>query len=143
MFTYERPVRFEDVDAAQIVFFARYLGYCHEAMEAFFHGIPGGYVRLIGERHIGLPAVSVNCSYFAPLSYGDTAVVHVNVTRVGNTSCTFHYEFSRKADGVRIAIVEHVVVATDLKRFHKVPLPEDVRSVLAEHYAPDGASGDA
>ena len=34
MFRYERPVRFAEVDAARIVFFARYLDFCHDALEA-------------------------------------------------------------------------------------------------------------
>ncbi len=36
MIVLEREVRFEDVDPAQIVFFARFLSYAHEAMERFF-----------------------------------------------------------------------------------------------------------
>jgi len=58
---YLRPVRFEEVDAAQIVFFPRFLSYCHEAMEELFDGVEGGYVALIRDRRIGVPAVHVEC----------------------------------------------------------------------------------
>ena len=49
-FVYERAVRFEEVDAARIVFFARFLNYAHEAMEALLGGLDGGYVRLVNDR---------------------------------------------------------------------------------------------
>ena len=43
MVSLERPIKFEDVDAASIVFFARFLNYAHEAMERFFAPLEGGY----------------------------------------------------------------------------------------------------
>ena len=46
---FERPIKFEDVDAAGIVFFARFVTYAHEAMEDFFSTLEGGYPRLIIE----------------------------------------------------------------------------------------------
>jgi 4-hydroxybenzoyl-CoA thioesterase len=131
--TYERAVRFEEVDAARIVFFARFLEYAHEAMEHFFSALDGGYVRLITERRIGLPAVHVECDFSSPLRYGDVMLVRVTAPRIGTTSATLRYEFSRKADGARVAEIEHVVVATDLTTLTKIPLPEDVRATLAAH----------
>jgi 4-hydroxybenzoyl-CoA thioesterase len=133
MITYERPVHFEDVDAAHIVFFGRFMSYCHEAMEHFFGALDGGYVRLITERKIGLPAVHVVCDFAAPLRYGDVAVVQTTVTKVGTTSATLRYELYRKRDQARVAVVEHVVVATDLTKLEKIPLPPDVRAALEAH----------
>ncbi|MFO0672802.1 MAG: acyl-CoA thioesterase [Polyangiaceae bacterium] len=97
MFVYERPVRFEDVDAAGIVFFARFLNYCHEAMEAFFGPLDGGYVRLINERHIGLPAVHLDVDYKAPLRYGDVARIEVTIPHVGRSSTASLCVLSRHA----------------------------------------------
>ena len=56
---HERPVRFADVDAARIVYFARYLDYCHDAIEALFGGLPGGYAHLTMARDVGVPSVRV------------------------------------------------------------------------------------
>ena len=50
---FEHAVRFEEVDAAGIVFFARFFNWCHEAMERFFDAITGGYVDLITRRRVG------------------------------------------------------------------------------------------
>ena len=65
-FTYSRAVRFEDVDAARIVFFARIFNYCHEAMEAFFGSVSGGYVDLILNRGVGFPVVHLESDFSAP-----------------------------------------------------------------------------
>jgi 4-hydroxybenzoyl-CoA thioesterase len=132
MLTHERAVRFEDVDAAGIVFFARFLNYCHEAMERFFDGIPDGYVGLIRTRKVGFPAVHVEADFRAPLRYGDVANIAVTVPRVGTTSCTFRYVF-RRADGADVAAIEHVVVSTDLTTMTKMPLPPDCRALLEAH----------
>src|SRR5215831_9660029 len=100
---YERPVHFEDVDASGAVFFARVLHYCHEAMEALFSPLDGGYVKLINERKIGLPAVRIEADFTAPLRYGDCAVIDVTAPHVGTTSCTLAYDVRRAADGARVA----------------------------------------
>ena len=133
MLRYERPVRFEDVDAAQILFFPRFLAYCHEAMEALFGALDGGYVRLIRERKIGLPAVHVDADFTSPLSYGDVALIDVTVPKVGTTSCTLLYTITRAKDGVLAATVKHVCVVSDLTTLTKIPVPDDVRAVLLAH----------
>ena len=133
MIVYERPVRFEDVDAAGIVFFARFLNYCHEAMERFFGELEGGYVRLITERKIGFPAVHVEADFRAPLRFGDVVRIGVSVAKTGTTSCTFRYDFARAGDGVSVATITHVTVASDLTSLTKLPLPDDVRALAAAH----------
>ena len=133
MFRYERPVRFADVDAARIVFFARYLEYCHDALEALFGQLPGGYAALTMERDVGIPSVHVEVDYRAPLAYGDVAVIAVSVEALGTKSVTFRHELSRLRDGVACATVRQVVVTARLREFASVPIPDDVRALLAQH----------
>ena len=136
MIVTERPVRFEEVDAAGIVFFGRFFHYCHDAMERLFDGVPGGYVDLITRRRIGFPAVHVEADYKAPLRYGDVARIETSVAKLGTTSCTFRYVFTRAKDGVHVATLEHVTVSSALDTMTKVPHPPDVRALLEEHLAP-------
>ena len=130
MLHYERRVHFEDVDAAGILFFARIFGYCHEAMEALCAPLDGGYVRLINDRKIGLPAVRVDADFKAPMRYGDSALIALTVPHVGVTSCSLHYALSRKRDGAKVAVVKHVCVTSSLVTLTKVPIPDDLRAVL-------------
>ena len=133
MFVYERPVRFEDVDAANIVFFSRFLNYCHEAMEALLAPVVGGYAGLVVDRRIGLPAVRVEADFETPLRFGDVARIAVFVERVGNASCTFRYEFTRMKDNARVAVIRHIVVLSDLVKLKSKRIPDDVRAVLDRH----------
>jgi 4-hydroxybenzoyl-CoA thioesterase len=134
MFVYVRPVRFEDVDAANIVFFSRFLNYCHEAMEALLEPLPGGYAGLVVKRKIGLPAVHVDADFVSPLRFGDVARVNVTVERIGKSSTTFRYDFSQARDGKPVATIRHVVVLSDLVALRSVPIPDDVRAVLQSHF---------
>jgi 4-hydroxybenzoyl-CoA thioesterase len=137
MFRTERAVRFEEVDAAGIAFFARFLNWCHEAMEAFFDPLPGGYAGLIIDRRIGFPAVHVSCDWKAPVRYGDTMRIDVSVAHLGTTSLTFRYTFTRLATSrgpeAHVATIDHVCVATSLDAMTKIPLPPDCRTLLEAH----------
>jgi 4-hydroxybenzoyl-CoA thioesterase len=135
MFEHDRPVRFEDVDAAGIVYFARFFGYCHDALEHLFDGLDGGYVALIMIRKIGLPAVHASSDYTAPLRYGDIARIAVSVTKLGTTSAHLGFDMVRVRDGALVARVNHVHVCTSLETMTKLAFPADVRSLLERHVA--------
>lgn len=136
MFIFHRPVRFQDVDVARIVFFARYAEYCHDAVEALFASLPGGYPALTQDRDVGVPTVNLEVKYSSPLRYGDTAVIHLEATHVGRRSFTLGYTFFRNDSGVVCATVQHTMVTAKLSEIASVDLPEDVRSVLEAHHSP-------
>jgi 4-hydroxybenzoyl-CoA thioesterase len=133
MVFYDRPVKFEDVDAAHIVFFARFMSYAHEAMEHFFAPLQGGYVGLIVTRRIGLPAVRVEVDFTSPLRYGEMLCIETSVTRIGRRSATMRYRMVRAHDEVLVADLRHTVVTTDLDTLKSCPMPEDVRALLSAH----------
>lgn len=133
MIVYERPIRFEEVDAARILFFARFLNIAHEAMEHFFAGLPGGYSHLITEREVGLPAVDVKMAFHAPVRYGDVLSVKTSTAKLGNRSATLHYVMDRRGDARPAAEVWHTVVSTDLRALRSTEMPSDVRAILLAH----------
>ncbi len=135
MFLYDRPVRFEEVDAARIVFFPRVLAYCHEAMAELMAALEGGYAGLINDRRLGLPTVRVEVDFTAPLRFGDVARIAVAVARLGRSSCTFEMNVSRAGDGTRVARVMLTCALTDLSALKAVPIPEDIRAILVAHAA--------
>ena len=133
MITHDRPVHFEDIDAAGIVFFARFAAYCHDAMERFFDDVPGGYVALITKRKIGFTAVHITSEFDAPLRYGDVANIVGTVTKLGTTSCHFHFAMTRAKDGSHVGTMDHVHVCADLLTLTKLAFPPDVRAALERH----------
>lgn len=134
-FRYERPVRFAEVDAARIVFFARYLDYCHDGLEALFAELPGGYAHLTMVRDVGVPSVHLEVDYRAPLRFGDVALLDITVERIGTTSVTFRHDITRKSDGVPVATVRQVVVTARISAIEAVTVPDDVRALLARYQA--------
>lgn len=133
MISYERPIRFEEVDAARIVFFGRYLFYAHEAMEHFFAGLEGGYARLILERGVGLPAVDVRSEFTAPARYGDRLLIETTTARLGNRSAQLRYRMKRATSGELCATVLHTVVTTHLGEMRSIDMPADVRAIFDAH----------
>jgi len=133
----ERRAKFEEVDAAGIVFFGQFATYAHEAMETFFDQIDGGYVDLITRRKIGLPAVKIASEFHSPLRYGDVVRIETMVAHLGNRSARFRYRMRRpgegEATGELVCEVLHTVVITDLELMSSIDMPEDVRAVLQAH----------
>jgi 4-hydroxybenzoyl-CoA thioesterase len=130
---YERPIRFDEVDPAGIVFFARYANFAHEAVETFFQDLEGGYAALIQKRRIGLPIVHLEADFRAPLRYGDRLRIETRCEKLGTTSATFVHEISNADGGNLAATVRHVVVAVLLDTFRPCPIPDDVRRTLEAH----------
>lgn len=137
MIAYQRAVRFEEVDAAAIVFFGRFLGYVHEAMEHFCGGLAGGYAGLVVGRRVGLPAVHVDATYRAPVRYGDELRIETSLAKVGTRSAVFRYRLRRLGETCLVAEIRHTIVTTDLERLVSCDMPPDVRALFLAHLEPD------
>src|SRR5262249_8932561 len=123
----ERPIKFEEVDAANIVFFARFATYAHEGMEHFFGALEGGYAGLILKRRIGFPAVHLEADFASPARYGDDLRIEMRVLQLGNKSAVFGYRMLQANGGALVCTLKHTVVITDLDALKSAPMPADVR----------------
>jgi 1,4-dihydroxy-2-naphthoyl-CoA hydrolase len=122
-------VRFQDVDAAGTVYFARVFEYFGNA-----------YTNLLEERGIDLPALIANGSvvaplvhaeadYLSPLRFGDPIDVEVVETLVQSSSIVLGY---RIRSGARVCAVGHTVhVFVDRDSFAKCAVPESFRAALS------------
>jgi 4-hydroxybenzoyl-CoA thioesterase len=133
MFVFRRPIRFCEIDAARLVFFARFFDYCHEALEALFAEFPGGYPRMVQERDLGIPTVRLQADFRAPLRYGDVARFELHVLRIGTTSVTVKYEVKRDADDLLVATITHVIVLASFSSLRPRSIPDDLRALFAQH----------
>ena len=139
MIVFERAIKFEEVDAAAIVFFARFVNYAHEAMEHFFSHVPGGYPGLIIGRRIGFPAVHIDASFTSPVRFGDVLRIETRVAKLGNRSAVFQYRMINVGSGSLAAELRHTVVTSDLRTITSCEMPADVRELLVQHLDPGGA----
>ena len=130
-FTSIHKIRFDDVDGAGIVYYPQFFHLCHAAFEDFFDSAaPVSYPEMIGDRRLGFPTVAIQSRFTAPLVYGDTAVVQVEVRRLGNTSVTFGYQIRRKRDAALCFEADITTVLMNLDTKEKKPLNDELRTIF-------------
>ena len=127
---HETAVRFQDVDAAGVIFFARALEYCSDAMFAMLEqaGFPGH--RMFVEREFVTPVKHVEAHYLRPLRYGDRIGVTLPLALLRETDFTLGYRMRRLADGEPCLVGAIHQVCVDAGTFRRTPIPEEFRSVL-------------
>lgn len=119
-----RAVRLQDVDAAGVVFFARFLEFAHDAFLAALAAGGLDLPRILREgRHLA-PIRHVEADYFAPLRFGDEVVVGPVLARVEPTEAVVAHRIEREAGAV-VALVQTVHVSVDGKNFERTPFPAD------------------
>lgn len=132
-FTSVQKIRFDDVDGAGIVYYPQFFHLCHAAFEDFFDtAAPIAYPELIRDRRLGFPTVAIESRFTAPLQYGDTAVVELNVERVGRSSVDFSYTIRRRSDGTRCFEATVTTVLIDLDSRRPQPLTPELRKILEQ-----------
>ncbi|AKU92266.1 Putative 4-hydroxybenzoyl CoA thioesterase [Vulgatibacter incomptus] len=124
-------MRFNEVDAAGIVFYPRFFDYFHMTFEDFFGDATGTpYPVWINEKRIGWPAVHVETDFLSPLRYGTTVELHLTFPRVKRTSFVCRYEARDPETGRTLCTSEITVVTTDLDELKPLPIPDAVRDTL-------------
>lgn len=124
-------VRFGDLDAAGIVYYPRYLHFCHVGMEEYFRHVVGiDYPAFLDEHHLGLPAVRTEVDHRRPIRYRDRVELEVAVERVGGTSVEWHHRFRHQGTDAPSTEARIVTVLVDMRSFEKVPVPEWLRARL-------------
>jgi 4-hydroxybenzoyl-CoA thioesterase len=132
-FVFRRAVRFDEIDAAGFVFYAKLVAFAHEGLERMLEArMPGGYASFVVGRKIGLPCVHLEGDFSGPLRFGDTIEVSMSVARFGTSSVTFDVRVQR-VGGMLCAKLVYVVACSDLTAPRATPLPADLRAALQAH----------
>lgn len=139
-FRCEIPVRFADCDVARIVYYPRFLHFCHVTMEEFFHrrvGVP--YHLLLEKEDVGYPTVRVEIEYQKPVPMGEILDMAMDVERLGRRSVDFVYTGRRQSDGLVAFVAKCRSVATSMARWESRDMPprhrEVFQAMLQEHEA--------
>ena len=131
-FADKRAIRFQDVDAAGIIFYPRVLEMFHDLYVAFlaFAGAPLPEVLRTGTWIA--PVRHAEANYFKPLRFGDPVTVEICRAHLSETEATLGYRIAR-SDGGEVCVVGQVVhTFVDRTTFKRTPIPEPVRLAL-EH----------
>jgi YbgC/YbaW family acyl-CoA thioester hydrolase len=128
-FAETRLVRFQDVDAAGIIFYPRVLEYMSDVYIAMLMSAGWDLPRELGQSPVGTPLVHAEADYLAPLRFGDRVSVEVVGVKLGQTSFTVGYRV-RTDGGVVAAIGQTVHVCLDRTTFKPHAIPEALREML-------------
>jgi 1,4-dihydroxy-2-naphthoyl-CoA hydrolase len=129
-FVDRRAIRFQDIDAAGIIFYPRVLEMFHDAYAAFlaFAGCPLREV-LRADTWIA-PVRHAEADYFKPLRYGDEVTVEICRAYVAETETTLGYRVAR-VENAEVCVVGQVVhTFVDRQTFKRVAMPEPVKRAL-------------
>jgi 1,4-dihydroxy-2-naphthoyl-CoA hydrolase len=134
-FVFPTRVRFQDVDAAKVVFFPRVLEYFHDAYVAFLDERRLGLPEVLAKGEWGLPIRHAEADYMAPLRFGDSIEVAIVAKAIEEHGFSLCYRVVRMdAGGPVVAAVgetRHVAVSVGEGRPRRRPLPPEVAAALA------------
>ena len=76
-FTYARKIRFQDTDAAGVVYFANVLARCHEAYEESLSTSGINLKSFFRNSTSAIPIVHADVDFFRPLFCGEQISIHL------------------------------------------------------------------
>jgi 1,4-dihydroxy-2-naphthoyl-CoA hydrolase len=121
-----RRVRFQDVDAAGTIYYARAFEYFGDVYLDLWVGAGLDVRGMLERRELAAPLIHAEADYLAPLRFGDDVSVEIVKAEVGTSSTTYGYRIT-KAGGEVAAIGETRHVWVDGKTFRPTPLPEALK----------------
>lgn len=121
-FTYTRTIRFQDTDAAGVVYFASVLSMCHEAYEDSLASSGVSMQAFFGKSSVALPIVHASADFFRPMFCGDKILIYLTPKYMG----TDYFEVTYKVVGVgdrEVAkvLTEHVCIDSDSRNRQQLP----------------------
>ena len=129
--TAARAVRFQDIDAAGIVFFARVFDYFHDALFEHYTARGMNMADVIRDASWILPIVHCEADYRAPMRFGDALAVEIERAELGRSSVTVHYVVRSASDASKVHCVGKMVSACiDRATFKPREIPAELRAVF-------------
>ncbi len=105
-FTYYYTVRFQDTDAAGVVYFANVLRIFHEAYEVSLAASSINLKSFFTNSSVAFPIVHANVDFLRPMYCGDNLVISLLAEKIGLDKFEINYEI----------IVDEVIVAKGITR---------------------------
>ncbi|MBL8681524.1 MAG: acyl-CoA thioesterase [Myxococcales bacterium] len=123
-------VRFQDIDAAGIMFFAKVFELFHDAYVAALGARGVSLAAVLDERVWAAPITRSEARFRRPMRFGDELDVELRV-EVGERELTVNYRVCSARDGS----IEHATGSTthafvDRATFRRIEIPEAVQRAL-------------
>ena len=129
-FVHRVEVRFRDCDPMGHVNNAVYLTYLEQTRFNHWRSLWGFGSPQLPPGRPGVILARVECDYKRPATYGDTLDVRLTVGEIGRSSFRYEYEIV-DGEGRTILLAKTVQVMYDYAAGKSVPIPDDIRALLA------------
>jgi 1,4-dihydroxy-2-naphthoyl-CoA hydrolase len=132
-FARERAVRFQDVDAAGIIFYPRALELCHDLYVDFLADAGHPLHTALKGPWIA-PIRHVEADYMKPLRFGDRVEVALVAAHLGPsapaTEVTLGFRITTLPDRVPAIVAQSVHTFVTRETFQRTPVPEELVTAL-------------
>ncbi len=139
MYTYYRTIRFQDTDAAGVVYFANVLSMCHEAYEASIGSVGINLKVFFSNSTVAFPIVHANVTFFQPLFCGDRLTIVVTPQKLDDSKFEVNYEVTIADRVAAKAVTRHVCIDTSSRA--KRDLTEEIHQWLESPHSPNPPPG--
>ena len=120
-FTYYYTVRFQDTDAAGVVYFANILRICHEAYEVSLAASGINLKSFFTNPSVAFPIVHANVDFLRPMYCGDNLMISLLAEKIGLDKFEITYEMIIDEVIVARAITRHVCIDASSKMKQELP----------------------
>jgi len=120
-FIYYYTVRFEDTDAAGVVYFANILRICHESYEVSLAASGINIKSFFTNPSVAFPIVHANVDFLRPMYCGDNLMISLLAEKIGLDKFEITYEMIIDEVIVARAITRHVCIDASSKMKQELP----------------------
>ncbi|MGA7933779.1 MAG: thioesterase family protein [Kovacikia sp.] len=124
-FTYYRTVRFQDTDAAGVVYFANELAICHEAYETSLVEAGINLRSFFSSTEAAIPIAHASVDFFRPLFCGDLLIIHLTPKLLSDSEFEITYEIclaDRLDKAASKAYTRHVCIEPKARSRRNLPV---------------------
>jgi 1,4-dihydroxy-2-naphthoyl-CoA hydrolase len=126
------PARFQDVDAAGVLFFGRIFDYCHQAYEELIGTSGVDRTRYFAGGDFLVPIAHAEADYKKPILHGERVTITIDVTRVGRASVHLRHTVAGPEGDLRASVLT-VHAFVERATMKPIPIPEPLRGFFLGH----------
>jgi 1,4-dihydroxy-2-naphthoyl-CoA hydrolase len=128
MHSYSTCIRWQDIDAAGVVFYSHIFTLMHEAYEDMMHKLNFPLQSIVYDNW-RLPLIHAECDFTAPLFLGDQIVITIELESSTGSTFALRYQIYNNQSEI-VAKGKTVHTAINVVQNTKINLPEELVSGL-------------
>lgn len=121
-FTYHRIIRFQDTDAAGVVYFANVLAICHEAYEESLNVSNINLQEFFRNHNFAIPIVHADVDFLRPMFCGDRISIELSPNQLTSQKFEIKYQIiTPENETIAKAITKHICIDPNTRTRKELP----------------------